>query len=359
MGVSIQVQAEHSYEVIFAKANSHSLKAVLEGASKVAIIAPAELSDLAAALESELSHHADASKSKIVTVLVGEGESQKSVQQVEACWTRLSQEHFRRNDAIIALGGGATTDAAGFVAATWLRGIRWAAVPTSLAGMVDAAIGGKTGINTSAGKNLVGAFHSPSVVVIDVHYLNTLPEPELRAGMAEVIKCGFIADRGILDLIENSEDFLEPNSPTLHELIKRAVLVKADVVSQDLRESYLRENLNYGHTLAHAVERHQNYQWRHGDAVAVGLAFIASLSYEIGIASLSLFERHLALLKKAHLPTSYPLQAWDQLLEAMQSDKKARNSGLRFVAVNDKYDVIRLEGVADTVLRRAYERIST
>lgn len=359
MNKSITVQAEHDYEVFFGSASMESLRPAIQGANKIAIIAPAELSHLAHALQARLAAQANRGVPEIAVFSVSEGESQKSLDQANECWTRLGQEKFRRSDAIIGLGGGATTDLAGFVAATWLRGVRWAAVPTSLAGMVDAAVGGKTGINTAAGKNLVGAFHSPSVVVVDVEYLVTLPAAELRAGMAEIIKCGFIADQRILEIIENSGDFLEPGSTSLRELIERSISVKAEVVSQDLRESFLRENLNYGHTLAHAIERRENYQWRHGDAVAVGLAFIASLSLEMSIASPALFERHLAILKRAQLPTSYPLSAWDELLEGMQSDKKARSNGLRFVAVNDEYEVIRVEGVSDSILRRAYERISS
>ena len=354
---SIQVIAEHAYDVVFAKANPDSLAPALDGASRIAIVVPKDLIKLGDQLASAIKSSGEFAK--VVIIDVAEGESQKSLQTVNDCWEILGRENFRRSDLIIGLGGGATTDLAGFVAATWLRGIKWAAIPTSLAGMVDAAIGGKTGINTAAGKNLVGSFYSPSVVVIDTDYLKSLPTPELRAGMAEIIKTGFIADQRILEIIEEQDDFLNPESASIRELIERSVAVKADVVSKDLKESFLRESLNYGHTLAHAIERHQNYSWRHGDAVAVGLAFISNLAVECGIASTALLDRHLRILNKVELPRTYPSDAWPDLLQAMQNDKKSRASGLRFVAVNDAYEVIRLEGLSDDILRAAYERISS
>ena len=354
---TIKVEAEHSYEVLLEGVSNVALQPVLQGATQVAVIVPTDLREFATEVQSKIATNTDIRN--VVVIEVGEGESQKEIETVARCWEILGDAHFKRSDAIIGIGGGATTDLAGFVAATWLRGVKWAAIPTSLAGMVDAAIGGKTGINTSAGKNLVGAFYSPHVVIVDVRYLNTLPLDELRAGMAEIIKTGFIGDQKILELIETHEDFLDPQSKTLHELIFRSITVKADVVSKDLKESYLRESLNYGHTLAHAIERHEKYAWRHGDAVSVGLAFIAHLSHLSGIASAELRDRHLRILDRAHLPTSYPAQAWPALLEAMQSDKKARATGLRFVAVNNDYEVVRLEGVANELLMSAYERISS
>ena len=354
---SIRVEAERTYEVIFAKANRSSLAAALSVATRIALIVPEDLKHFADALASELTH--DEKLEKVVVIAVGEGESQKSLATVSRCWNVLGEENFRRNDLVIGIGGGATTDLAGFVAATWLRGIDWIAIPTSLAGMVDAAIGGKTGINSEAGKNLVGSFHSPSAVIIDTNYLKSLPMGELRAGFAEVIKTGFIADQRILEIIEERDDFLDVESASLKELIERSVAVKADVVSKDLKESFLREALNYGHTLAHAIEKHENYRWRHGDAVAVGLAYIANLAYVHGTLSVQLLDRHLRILEKVGLPITYRRDAWPSLFGAMQSDKKARAGGLRFVAITDDYEVIRLEGLSPDMLQAAYERIST
>jgi 3-dehydroquinate synthetase len=189
-----------------------------------------------------------------------------------------------RKDAIVSLGGGAATDVAGFAAATWLRGVDIVHVPTTLLGMVDAAVGGKTGINTDAGKNLVGAFHQPAAVLIDLATLETLPRNEIVAGMAEIVKAGFIADPVILDLIEaDPQAARTPQGPHTGELIERSIRVKADVVSQDLKESGLREILNYGHTLAHAIEKNERYSWRHGAAVSVGMVFAAELGRLAGL----------------------------------------------------------------------------
>jgi len=336
MNRKITVQAEHAYDVLFGSVSPEVLEPVLIGVNNIAIVVPTDLAHLAKPLTELLS--ALGNIDKVVVIEVPEGEAQKNFTTVNDCWAKLGAENFRRNDLVIGLGGGATTDLAGFIAATWLRGIKWIAIPTSLAGMVDAAIGGKTGINTEVGKNLVGSFYSPQLG-------------------------GFIADRRILEIIESVEDFYDPQSAAIIELIERAVQVKADVVSQDLKESFLREILNYGHTLAHAVERQEKYSWRHGDAVAVGMAFIVNLAMEAGLASEALVNRHISILRRADLPTSYPREAWPQLLNYMQSDKKSRGSGLRFVAVSDEnsdvYKVVRLEGLADDILARAYERISS
>jgi 3-dehydroquinate synthase len=357
MNKKVTVHAEHTYDVVFSNFSADLIEPIIGDARKIAVVVPSELIHLGETIQDQLKklHGIE----KVLIIEVPEGESQKNIATLSACWARLGMENFRRGDLIVGVGGGATTDLAGFVAATWLRGISWIAVPTSLAGMVDAAVGGKTGINSDAGKNLVGAFYSPKLVVIDFAYLKTLPEEELRAGMAEVIKCGFISDQRILEIIETNEDFYECESDSMKELIERAIAVKAAVVSQDLRESFLREILNYGHTLAHAIERHENYLWRHGDAVAIGMAFIANLALEVGLSSQSLRDRHLEILTRAQLPTRYPAKAWPDLLANMQIDKKSRGSGVRFVALSDNYEVVRLEGIADDVLQRAYETIST
>ena len=205
----------------------------------------------------------------------------------------LGQNDFTRSDAIVAVGGGAVTDLAGFVAATWLRGVKVIHMPTSLLGMVDAAVGGKTGINTAEGKNLVGAFHPPAGVLADLDTLDTLPKNEIISGMAEVIKCGFIADPAILDLIEKDPAAVaDPRSDVLRELIERAISVKAQVVSEDLKETGQREILNYGHTLGHAIELAERYSWRHGAAVSVGMMFAAELARSVGRLSDADADRH-------------------------------------------------------------------
>ena len=211
-------------------------------------------------------------------------------------------------------GGGAVTDLGGYVAASWMRGVRLVNVPTTLLGMVDAAVGGKTGINIDAGKNLVGAFHEPAAVLVDLTTLRTLPADDLAAGMAEVIKGGFIADPRILELVEaDPKAALDPDGDVLAELVRRKIQVKADVVAADLRESSLREILNYGHTLGHAIERREGYRWRHGAAVSVGLVFAAELARHAGRLDDATADRHRAVLESIGLPTGYAAGALPDL----------------------------------------------
>jgi 3-dehydroquinate synthase len=228
-------------------------------------------------------------------------------------------------------------------------------VSTSLLGMVDAAVGGKTGVNIAAGKNLVGAFHPPAGVLCDLDLLDTLPAGDLVAGLAEVVKCGFIADPAILALIEaDPVAAADPHSTALRELVERAIRVKAHVVGNDLRESGLREILNYGHTLGHAIERHQAYAWKHGHAVAVGLIFAAELSRLAGRLDDATAARHRHVLDLLGLPTGYPADAWPELLPAMRVDKKARADTLRFVVLDGLGRPGILAGPDDDLLRRAY-----
>jgi 3-dehydroquinate synthase len=228
-------------------------------------------------------------------------------------------------------------------------------VPTTLLAMVDAAVGGKTGINTAAGKNLVGAFHEPAAVLVDLATLDTLPRAELVAGMAEVVKAGFIADPTILELVEaDPAAALDPSGAVLPELVHRAIRVKADVVGADLRESHLREILNYGHTLGHAIERREDYRWRHGAAVSVGLVFAAELGRAAGRLDDATADRHRAVLEALGLPVTYLPGVLDELVETMRGDKKARAGKLRFVVLDGLAQPGRLEDPHRTLLERAY-----
>ncbi|MGH3548208.1 MAG: 3-dehydroquinate synthase family protein, partial [Pseudonocardiaceae bacterium] len=231
--------------------------------------------------------------------------------------------------------------------------------PTTLLAMVDAAVGGKTGINTDAGKNLVGAFHEPAAVLVDLVALATLPRAELVAGMAEVVKAGFIADPVILELIEEDPaDALDTSGPVLADLVRRAIQVKADVVAADLRESHLREVLNYGHTLAHALERREGYRWRHGAAVSVGMVFAAELGRLAGRLDDATAQRHRAVLSSIGLPTGYDADALPELLEGMRNDKKARSGALRFVVLDGLAKPGRLEDPPPALLTGAYAAVA-
>ncbi|GAA1338459.1 3-dehydroquinate synthase [Arthrobacter roseus] len=294
-----------------------------------------------------------------LTAEIPDAEEGKHIQVASFCWQVLGQNDFTRSDAVVAVGGGAVTDLAGFVAATWLRGIRVVHMPTSLLGMVDAAVGGKTGINTAEGKNLVGSFHSPAAVLADLDTLATLPRNELIAGFAEVVKCGFIADPGILDLIEaDTEEATNPSSDVFRDLIIRAVKVKATLVSVDFREAGPREALNYGHTLGHSIELAERYQWRHGAAVSVGLVFAAELARMVGRLDDATADRHKNILSLLGLPVSYRRDRWSALLDGMRRDKKARGDLLRFVILDGIAKPTTLEVPDTSLLFAAYQEIA-
>lgn len=291
---------------------------------------------------------------------IPDAEDAKQLSVLGNLWDELGARKFTRQDVVIGIGGGAATDVAGFAAATWMRGIRVVQVPTSLLGMVDAAVGGKTGINTAAGKNLVGAFHEPAAVFVDLDHLRSLPEDELVGGSAEIIKCGFIGDPTILRYFEEDPHGCLQRSDrgALGELIARAIKVKATVVSADLKESGRREFLNYGHTFGHAVEQCEGYQWRHGNAVAVGMMFVAHLANARGLLSDELLELHRQILLSVGLPVSYSDTPFEELFQAMRSDKKVRDGTIRFVAISQPGNPVRIEDATNEELRAAYAKIS-
>ncbi|MCW2626279.1 3-dehydroquinate synthase [Mycobacterium sp.] len=353
--VTVDVLVDPPYPVIIGTGLLGELGRILDGRHRVAILHQPVLSQTAEAIRSHLSDKGiDAHR-----VEIPDAEGGKELPVVGFIWEVLGRIGVGRKDAIVSLGGGAATDVAGFAAATWLRGVDIVHVPTTLLGMVDAAVGGKTGINTDAGKNLVGAFHQPAAVLIDLATLETLPRNEIVAGMAEIVKAGFIADPVILDLIEaEPQAALDPAGAVLGELIRRAVAVKAEVVAADEKESQLREILNYGHTLAHAIERRERYQWRHGAAVSVGLVFAAELGRLAGRLDDDTAERHRSILTSLGLPVTYDADALPQLLEYMAGDKKTRAGVLRFVVLDGLAKPGRLEGPDPSLLAAAYSEIA-
>jgi 3-dehydroquinate synthase len=305
----------------------------------------------------------EASGAVPLLVAVPDGEAAKTAEVAARCWAALGRAGFTRSDMVVGVGGGATTDLAGFVAATWLRGVRLVSVPTTLLAMVDAAVGGKTGINTDEGKNLVGAFHEPSLVLCDLESLRTLPPVDLAAGLAEVVKVGFTSDPAILDLVETGPaPALDVDGPVLRELVERAIAVKAAVVSDDLRESrdggLGREVLNYGHTFAHAVELVEHYRWRHGHAVSVGLVFVSALARLAGRLSTQDADRHVTVLRSLGLPTTYSGAPFPALLDAMKVDKKTRGDLLRFVVLDSIGSPGLLEGPDPALLTAAFAEVS-
>ncbi len=358
----IDVRAERPYPVLVGHGVVGELPALLPSSvQQVAVIHPPTLINLAERVCSALA----AAGRDPVRIDVPDAEMAKTADVAAHCWSVLGSAGFTRSDAVVGVGGGATTDLAGFVAATWLRGVTLVNLPTTLLGMVDAAVGGKTGINTAQGKNLVGSFHEPVAVLCDLDALATLPRADLVAGMAEVVKCGFIADPEILTIIETGPDAaLRPESSALRELVERAIRVKAAVVSADLREMTSagsrvgRELLNYGHTLGHAIERREGYRCRHGEAISIGMVYAAELARQAGRLDEGTAARHRTLLSRVGLPTAYPADAFDELLAAMAVDKKARGRQLRFVILNGLASAEILAGPPVELLRSAYAAIA-
>jgi 3-dehydroquinate synthase len=351
----IPVPGDRPYDVLVGRGLLDALPGLVDGAVRAAVLHAPPLKERAAAVADALS----AAGIRPLPIEVPDAEAGKSIDVAARCWDELGAAGFTRTDVVLGIGGGAVTDLAGFVAASWLRGVRWVPVSTSLLGMVDAAVGGKTGVNTAAGKNLVGAFHPPAGVLCDLDVLDTLPGDDLVAGLAEVAKCGFIADPAILDLIEGDPAAAaDPRSAVLRELVERAIRVKAHVVGNDLRESGLREILNYGHTLAHAIEKNEHYAWKHGHAVAVGLIYAGELSRLSGRLDDATAARHREVLTLLGLPVSYPAAAWPDLLAAMRVDKKTRADTLRFVVLDGLARPGILTGPSEQTLAEAYRAVS-
>lgn len=352
----IPVTGASNYDVLIGRSLLNQVAPSLgDGVHKVLIIHPAALSNSADAIRESLV----LSGYEVILATVPDGEDSKRIEVASFCWQVLGQNDFTRTDAIIGFGGGATTDLAGFVAATWLRGVKVVQIPTTLLAMVDAAVGGKTGINTAEGKNLVGSFHAPAAVIIDLDTLETLPRNELLAGYGEVVKCGFIADERILELLETEiESATDIGTAQFQELIERCVAIKARVVSEDFKDLGLREILNYGHTLGHAIELNERYQWRHGAAVSVGMVFVAELACLAGKLSPEVVDRHRRILKSLGLPISYPSTEFEKLLSAMQRDKKSRAGTLRFVVLEDVGKPVIMTAPTKEILFTAYQELS-
>ncbi len=379
---TLTIRAQLPYDVVVEAGAHDRLPDLVPGdVARVAIVHPHALSERAAG-------HARALEERGLAVLllpVPDGESAKSIAVLTGLWDALGEAGFTRSDLVVGLGGGSTTDLAGFLAASWLRGVRFATLPTTVLGMVDAAVGGKTGINVAAGKNLVGAFHEPIGVLCDLDALATLPRAELSSGLAEVVKCGFIDDLAILELVESHDaaTLLDPTSPVLEELITRGIAVKARAIDGDLREtagsagegngtrqgsralggngngsSIGREAVNYGHTLGHAIERASGYTVRHGEAISIGMVFVAELAHRTGLIGADVVARHRADLSKVVLPTTWD-GPFEPLLDAMRIDKKARGAVLRFVVLDGLGHPTILAGPDEDVLRASYEALSS
>ena len=305
----ISVAGEQPYDITIGRGILPLVgEALPEASRKVLVVHPPTLAAQAAELRMLLQ---ESGERQVLLAEIPDAETGKRVEVAAFCWQVMGQADFTRTDVVVG-------------------------TCTTVLGMVDAAVGGKTGINTNEGKNLVGAFWPPRAVICDLALLDTLSRNERVAGFAEVVKAGFIWYPEILDLIEaDPEAAVDPQSAAFRRCIELAIQMKARVVGEDLREAGLREVLNYGHTLGHAIEHAERYQWRHGAAISVGMMFAAELSRLAGRLSDASAARHRAILELLGLPTNYRAGAFRQLLATMQRDNKTRGGMLRFIVLDD------------------------
>ncbi len=349
--ITIDIEAERLYQVRIGSHFRNEIKDVAKGRERIAFIFSEKMKDKVKNLE--------VGDAEPFYFAVPDSEIAKSSKTLLQLWDWLGAAGFTRSDLIVGIGGGAITDLSGFAAASWLRGIDWVAIPTTVAGMVDAAVGGKTGINSEYGKNLIGAFHSPQSVIVDLQWLETLSDRDFAAGLAEVVKCGFIRDTKILDILKGkSLAEIRADKSLTTELIERSIRVKGDVVSGDFKESFDREILNYGHTFGHAVELDSKYSLRHGECVSIGMIYVAELAYSLDLISESTLHLHRELLESLDLPTTYSGTSWSALLANMKLDKKSRGNTLRFVLLGEIGQTQRVEGPDEGALIEAYEKVS-
>lgn len=350
MSALIRVKAERDYDVRITSSWRDDFDHLVSQRTRCAVITTQTLRELIGELQSE--------DCEFIYCVIPDGEQGKSPDVLLTLWNWLAAAGLTRSDLVVGIGGGAVTDIAGFVAATYSRGLDWVAIPTSVAGAVDAAIGGKTGANLDYGKNLVGAFHSPLQVIIDLSWFDTLSDRDFAAGFAEVVKCGFIRDAEILNLLKDQTLVTLRSDPSLvEELVTRAVSVKASVVGGDFKEGFEREILNYGHTFGHAVESHSRYSLRHGESVAIGMAYMAHLQLSLGLISQEVHALHFEILMAMSLPTTYQGGNWLEMRAIMARDKKARGHTLRFVTITSLGVTDRLSDVAQEELVAAYEKV--
>ncbi len=347
------------YQVHISSGALERLTEALGDAARVAVIVPEPLRALAERVQKRCPDR------RVTTIPVPDAEASKTPAVLARCWDELAAAGFTRSDLVVGLGGGTATDLAGFVAASWLRGVGFISIPTTVLGMVDAAVGGKTGINLTAGKNLVGAFHEPRVVICDLDLLRELPGTEVASGLAEVVKCGFVSDAGILQLVDSDlRGALDVTSDTFAELVGRAVAVKAGVVAEDLTErtsrggSVGREVLNYGHTMGHAIEAHEGFRLRHGQAISIGMVWIAEVSRRLLGLDASLAADHRRLLESLGLPVTHDPEAWPGLRRLMSLDKKSRGNSLRLVGLASQGRPVILEGPDESELAESYAVVS-
>ena len=287
-------------------------------------------------------------------VEIPEGETHKTLADAQTLYDHLIQNQYDRSTLLVALGGGVIGDLTGFIAATFLRGVPYIQVPTTLLSQVDSSVGGKTAVNHPQGKNLIGAFYQPRLVVIDLDTLRSLPTDEFRAGMAEIIKYGIIEDHLLFEFLEqNSEKILAQDTGCLEYMIEASCTIKAKVVERDERESNYRMVLNFGHTIGHAIEALTGYsRFKHGEAIAIGMVYAAKLSRQLGKCTDDVVKRIEALVEKFSLPTRLPEFSPSEYIDTLYRDKKAHNKNIRFVLVRGIGTVEIVDRVSETDIEK-------
>ncbi len=358
---TISVTGQDAYDITVGRDILDQVSAALApSVRKVLVVHPPTLADRAAELRDRILADTSEGPREVLLAEIPDAEQGKRIEVAAFCWQVMGQADFTRTDAVIGFGGGAVTDLAGFVAATWLRGVQLIQVPTTVLGLVDAAVGGKTGVNTNEGKNLVGAFWAPRAVIGDLDQLTSLSANEATAGFAEVVKAGFIWAPEILDIVEaDPQRAVDPTTDEFRRAVELAIDMKAKVVSEDFREGGQREILNYGHTLGHAIEHAERYRWRHGAAVSIGMMYAAELSRLAGRLPDEAAERHRSVLESLGLPTTYRGGAWPTLLATRQRDKKARGGMLRFILLDDIAKPTVLQAPDESLMFAAYQEIAS
>jgi 3-dehydroquinate synthase len=357
---TISVTGNDAYDITIGRGILDRVSAALSpSVRKILVVHPPTLAARAGELRDRLLADTENGPREVLLAEIPDAEQGKRIEVAAFCWQVLGQADFTRTDAVIGYGGGAVTDLAGFVAATWLRGIEVVQVPTTVLGLVDASVGGKTGVNTAEGKNLVGAFWAPRAVIGDLDELASLSPNEATAGYAEVVKAGFIWAPEILDIIEaDPARAIDTSTEEFRRTVELAIDMKAKVVSDDFREAGQREILNYGHTLGHAIEHSERYKWRHGAAISIGMLFAAELSRLAGRLPDEAAVRHRTILESLGLPTSYRAGAWPALLATMQRDKKSRGGMLRFILLDDIAKPTVLQAPDESLLFAAYQEVA-
>ncbi|MEC7640795.1 MAG: 3-dehydroquinate synthase [Nitrospinota bacterium] len=348
---------ERSYEILIGQgllAQTGTLLCQAVSASKGVIITHPAINSL---YGEKVAASLRQAKVKVDCIEVPEGEDHKSLAEAEKVFGKLLQFNCDRKTVLVALGGGVIGDITGFVAATFMRGIPFIQVPTTLLAQVDSSVGGKTAVNHSLGKNMIGAFYQPKRVIIDLDTLKTLPEEEFRAGLAEVIKYGVIADGDLFDYLDQqAENILQMDAACLEHIVETSCAIKTQVVQKDEKENRHRMILNFGHTLGHAIEALTNYKkYKHGEAIAIGMVFAAKVSREMGRCPEMVCQRLTDLVEKFGLPSKLPDFQADRLIESMRLDKKTHNEKIRFILTKEIGSIEIVDQISESVLKKILE----